>query len=107
MTQIVHDLFSRFSPTLRGVSAKRLNIAVVGGGPAGLLLAWKLLDAGNKVTLFEKRKEYQLNQAPDPRSYNLTADGLGRYRRWKSHPFTFWSVEPSVRLPSVRSSRVY
>ena len=77
MTPVANELFSRFTPAERRASSNALHIAVVGGGPSGLLLAWKLLDTGHNVTLFEKRDEYQLNRAPDSRSYNLTADGLG------------------------------
>ena len=77
MTQIAKELLSRFYPTSQSVQSNELNVAVVGGGPAGLLLAWKLLNVGHKVTVLEKRGAYQLNQTNDPRSYNLTADGLG------------------------------
>ena len=77
MTEIAKELLSRFLPTDEGVASNELKVAVVGGGPAGLLLTWKLLNAGHTVTVFEKRKAYQLNEAPDSRSYNLTADGLG------------------------------
>lgn len=76
-TQVPNDLFSRFRPAKDGRPSKVLNVAVVGGGPAGLLLAWKLLDAGHRVTVLEKRSLYALNQVSDSRSYNLTADGLG------------------------------
>ncbi len=73
-------LLARFSPEAHqahGMAANSLRVAVVGGGPAGLLLAWKLLSLGHKVYILEKRGEYQLSQNSDGRSYNLTADGLG------------------------------
>lgn len=74
---LTETIFSRFLPSKENRPSKELKVAVIGGGPAGLLLAWKLLDAGHKVHVFEKRKEYQLNNTTDERSYNLTADGLG------------------------------
>jgi 2-polyprenyl-6-methoxyphenol hydroxylase-like FAD-dependent oxidoreductase len=77
MNQVAKDLLSRFLPKTASVPSKKLNVAVVGGGPAGLLLTWKLLDAGHEVAVFERREAYQLDQSPDPRSHNLTADGLG------------------------------
>lgn len=77
MNKVADAFFSRFFPTTKNDSSKKLQVAVIGGGPAGLLLTWKLLDAGHTVTVFEKGGEHKLDQEPDPRSYNLTADGLG------------------------------
>jgi kynurenine 3-monooxygenase len=77
MTEVAQSLLSRFRPDASGVPTKALKIAIVGAGPAGLLLAWKLLKMGHRVDVFEKRPEYKLSEQSDSRSYNLTADGLG------------------------------
>lgn len=71
-----NKLLSRFIPqNIRTNNSMR--VAVVGGGPAGLLLAWKLLALGHKAFVFEERRRYKMDQDHDKRSYNLTADGLG------------------------------
>ena len=51
-----------------------LNAAVVGGGPAGLLLAHKLLEGGGSVRLYENRQDPRVDSAPEGRAYAL---GLG------------------------------
>ena len=37
---------------------KTLHILILGGGPVGLFAGYKLLKRGNKITIFEKRKQY-------------------------------------------------
>lgn len=37
---------------------KILDILILGGGPVGLFVGYKLLKKGNRITVFEKRKEY-------------------------------------------------
>ena len=51
-----------------------LRAAVVGGGPAGLLLAHRLLADGASATIFEGREDPRIDGAIEGRAYAL---GLG------------------------------
>ena len=51
-----------------------LNVAIVGAGPAGLLLAHRLLKSGAKCTLFESRSDPRVATNLEGRAYAL---GLG------------------------------
>ena len=53
------------------------HVAIVGGGPSGLLLAHRLLGQGSKVTIFESRSDPRVN-AKEGRAYAL---GIGRRGR--------------------------
>src|SRR5438128_2602574 len=37
---------------------KILDVLILGGGPIGLFMGYKLLKKGNNITIFEKRKDY-------------------------------------------------
>lgn len=59
--------------------AESLSVTIVGAGPAGLLLAHQLLEAGASVNVFEKRSRPILGKLPmDGRAYAL---GIGRRGR--------------------------
>ena len=68
---------------------KEEPIAVIGGGPAGLMAAWDLAIRGHPVTVFETQPILggQVNTIP---RYHLDADDLDTdLARWKNLPVTF------------------
>ena len=81
-------------------SLKDLKVAVVGGGPSGLLLAHKLLRAGATVTLYESRPRPSKTEL-EGRAYAL---GLGMRGRTaiKSVDEDLWSAVKAQGYPSER-----
>lgn len=69
------------------------QIAVVGAGLAGLSLAWKLLDAGNHVTLFEKKE-------PGAGASGIAAGILSPWKSktLKKHPLAELGMRASLDL---------
>ncbi len=47
--------FDAFLPTLKAGAERSENVAIIGGGPAGMAAAYFLARAGAKATIFEKR----------------------------------------------------
>jgi 2-polyprenyl-6-methoxyphenol hydroxylase-like FAD-dependent oxidoreductase len=69
--------FTHSAPDLLGLD--RLHIAIVGGGPGGLLLASTLRGYGAKVTLYEKTGDpRQAIVNYHYRSFNFTLNDVGR-----------------------------
>ncbi len=68
---------------------KNQRIAIVGGGPAGLMAAWELSLRGYAITLFEEFSQLGGQMLTIPR-YHLEGDELGLdLARWKNLDVTF------------------
>lgn len=70
---------------------QNLKVAVIGGGPSGLLLAHRLLAAGAAVNLYEKRG--RPSQQLDPRAYALGVGIRGRTAIQSVDPKLWASVQ--------------
>ncbi|XP_055620642.1 kynurenine 3-monooxygenase isoform X2 [Toxorhynchites rutilus septentrionalis] len=65
-------------PNTNGLSARNLNIAIVGGGLVGSLLALHLGKKGHEVDLYEYREDIRTAELVIGRSINLALSARGR-----------------------------
>ncbi|KAL7570043.1 hypothetical protein ACA910_017082 [Epithemia clementina (nom. ined.)] len=77
-----------------------LTVAIVGGGPSGLLLAHKLLAGGAKVSVFESRSRPR-EVSKEPRAYALGVGMRGR-TAIQSVDMTLWNAVKNVGFASER-----
>ena len=88
--------FSALSATTQPLES--LTVAIVGGGPSGLLLAHRLVEAGAQVNLFESR--------PEPTSVQAgKAYALGVGRRGRTAIQSAQDVWPAVQKVGFASER--
>ena len=61
-------------------SENKKNVAVIGGGPAGMVAAMEIADKGHKVTLFEKSSK--LGGRLEFSDFLMFKDGVTKYREY-------------------------